>query len=243
MPDEPIQEVLTEEVPTYPVWADTTRKTLVQFATLSFSGGISGTFGAIYCDHVFANAETGNLVSLAYDLKNMAWLAAGARFVAVLLFLAAIVVTVVAPLRLFGGNMDRWQRLCLVIELACVGLQACLPHDYLMAVAPAMYLWPMFFACALQYNTFGRLYNVPVSTVFSVNNLRQMILHFTVYLQGRRRDKREGTLAFTYFANIFSFFLGAFAGLFLLDWFGHLAILGCGVILLGNLIWLCCGKR
>lgn len=218
-----------------------TRAEQLRFLTLSFSGGVSGAYGAIYCDHVFANAETGNLVSMAYDLKMLNFVSAGARLVAVLLFLAAIVVSVKVPLAVCGGDRRKWRRICLLLEIGCFTLQVLLPYKELMAIAPAMYLWPTFFACALQYNTFTQQRGLSVSTVFSVNNLRQMALHFALYTE--THDRAQRTVAWMYAANIASFVFGAFVSAFLMDWMGHWTLLTCVAVLTGNFIALAPGRK
>lgn len=112
---------------------------------LSFSAGVSGAFGSILCAHVFANAETGNLIGFASDLTGGDWLGALGRLGGVVLFVLGILCTVRIPQRLFGGDILRWQKCCLLMEAACFALQAVLPYSILGEISPALYLWPVFF--------------------------------------------------------------------------------------------------
>ena len=130
-----------------------TRREEVCFGLLAVLGGMAGAYGSIYCGHVFANALTGNLVSLASELVAGQWLRVAARGAGILLFLVGVALSVILPVRL-GGDARRWQRRCLLIEAACFAVQGFLPYAALTAVSPALYLWPVFFACGMQYNTF-----------------------------------------------------------------------------------------
>ena len=203
-----------------------------QFGSLSVCAGIAGALGLVLGEHVFANAQTGNLLGLAFDVKAGNWPGALARLGAVALYLAGIVMTVRMPQRVFHGKLRRWQCCCLLIETALFALQAFLPWGTLAAVSPALALWPVFFASALQYNTFNIRYGVGVSTLFSTNNLRQLALHGLAWRDsGSRRELRIMGL---YGTAVAGFWLGALAGLFLCDRLGARAMLFCAAITLAN---------
>ena len=218
-----------------------TRREEVCFGLLAVLGGMAGAYGSIYCGHVFANALTGNLVSLASELVAGQWLRVAARGAGILLFLVGVALSVILPVRL-GGDARRWQRRCLLIEAACFAVQGLLPYAALTAVSPALYLWPVFFACGMQYNTFTALHGVPVSTLFCTNNLRQLTLHGLVARRQARAGQRaeadrETRIALSYLAVTGLFCLGLLLGVALLAPLGPRLMWLNAALLLGLWLW------
>lgn len=228
-------------LPAFSLNALSSRQEEACFALLAFNGGIAGGFGSLFCGHVFANAQTGSMISLIGELHAGQWAGVAARLGGLALFILGIALTVVLPVRLFGGDARRWQRACLLVEAACFLLQGLLPVGALSDISFALYLWPVFFAAALQYNTFTALHGVPVSTLFCTNNLRQMVLHLLVWRRQRRSGSldaaREGRIALTYFAVTGLFFAGLCLCVALLDSLGPRLMLLCSAGMLA--LWAC----
>ena len=205
------------------------RQEEIRFALLAVGGGVAGAYGSVYCGHVFANALTGNLVSLAAELYAGQWAGVLARLGGVGLFLLGVALSVVLPVRMAGGDPGVWQRRCLLVEAGCFALQALLPYRALTALSPALYLWPVFFASGLQYNTFTALHGVPISTLFCTNNLRQAVIHFW-----RWKEKKDGAQAVYMSVYVFvigMFILGVVAGFSLSHLWGVKAVLACDVVM------------
>ena len=93
------------------------RQEEIRFALLAVGGGVAGAYGSVYCGHVFANALTGNLVSLAAELYAGQWAGVLARLGGVGLFLLGVALSVVLPVRMAGGDPGVWQRRCLLVEI------------------------------------------------------------------------------------------------------------------------------
>ena len=142
---------------------------------------------------------------------------------AVGLFVLGIYLSIRLPYLWFGGDQRRWKRCCLLIETVCFILQGLLPFELLAGISPAMYLWPVFFASALQYNTFTALHGVPVSTLFTTNNIRQLTLHATIWRQKARgltpasqeEARQERRISLIYIAVFIAFFGGILGGVYL----------------------------
>lgn len=223
-----------------------TRREVLSFALLAFCGGIAGAFGSIYCGHVFANAETGNLISMISELHAGEWIKVLCRLGGLGLYLVGIALTVILPVRLCPGNPRLWQRICLLAEAACFLIQGVLPFESLSGISDALYLWPVFFALALQYNSFTALHGVPVSTVFSTNNFRQMVLHGLIWRRLRHartpesgaEARRELHISLTYLTVNLLFFLGVAFSVFTLDLLGPRQMLLCALILVALCLWM-----
>lgn len=218
------------------------RQEEIRFALLAVGGGVAGAYGSVYCGHVFANALTGNLVSLAAELYAGQWAGVLARLGGVGLFLLGVALSVVLPVRMAGGDPGVWQRRCLLVEAGCFALQALLPYRALTALSPALYLWPVFFASGLQYNTFTALHGVPISTLFCTNNLRQLTLHGLVARRqaqaGQRAEAdRETRIALSYLAVTGLFCLGLLLGVALLAPLGPRLMWLNAALLLGLWLW------
>ena len=218
------------------------RQEEIRFALLAVGGGVAGAYGSVYCGHVFANALTGNLVSLAAELYAGQWAGVLARLGGVGLFLLGVALSVLLPVRMAGGDPGVWQRRCLLVEAGCFALQALLPYRALTALSPALYLWPVFFASGLQYNTFTALHGVPISTLFCTNNLRQLTLHGLVARRqaqaGQRAEAdRETRIALSYLAVTGLFCLGLLLGVALLAPLGPRLMWLNAALLLGLWLW------
>ena len=218
------------------------RQEEIRFALLAVGGGVAGAYGSVYCGHVFANALTGNLVSLAAELYAGQWAGVLARLGGVGLFLLGVALSVVLAVRMAGGDPGVWQRRCLLVEAGCFALQALLPYRALTALSPALYLWPVFFASGLQYNTFTALHGVPISTLFCTNNLRQLTLHGLVARRQARAGQRaeadrETRIALSYLAVTGLFCLGLLLGVALLAPLGPRLMWLNAALLLGLWLW------
>lgn len=218
------------------------RQEEIRFALLAVGGGVAGAYGSVYCGHVFANALTGNLVSLAAELYAGQWAGVLARLGGVGLFLLGVALSVLLPVRMAGGDPGVWQRRCLLVEAGCFALQALLPYRALTALSPALYLWPVFFASGLQYNTFTELHGVPISTLFCTNNLRQLTLHGLVARRQARAGQRaeadrETRIALSYLAVTGLFCLGLLLGVALLAPLGPRLMWLNAALLLGLWLW------
>ena len=218
------------------------RQEEIRFALLAVGGGVAGAYGSVYCGHVFANALTGNLVSLAAELYAGQWAGVLARLGGVGLFLLGVALSVVLPVRMAGGDPGVWQRRCLLVEAGCFALQALLPYRALTALSPALYLWPVFFASGLQYNTFTALHGVPISTLFCTNNLRQLTLHGLVARRQARAGQRaeadrETRIALSYLAVTGLFCLGLLLGVALIAPLGPRLMWLNAALLLGLWLW------
>lgn len=214
----------------------------IRFDLLAVGGGIAGAYGSVYCGHVFANALTGNMVSLASELCAGQWAGVLARLGGVGLFMLGVALSVIVPVHMADSKPRAWQRRCLLIEAVCFAVQALLPYGPLTALSPALYLWPVFFASGLQYNTFTALHGVPISTLFCTNNLRQLTLHALVARRqarsGQREDAvREGRIARSYLSVTALFFAGVLLGVALLGPLGTRLMWVNTALLLGLWLW------
>lgn len=204
---------------------------IIQYSTLTFSGGLLGAFSIVTCDHIFANAQTSNLIGLAYALESRDFSDFFLRGLVLVLYFIGISCTVILPEYLQQRSI-RWENTCLLIEAVCIGSIILIPAN----VSPVLYMAPVFFASSLQYNTFKSCNKVAVSTLFCTNNIRQLVVSYWDY---RTSKNREDSLKIKiYIIIILSFLLGAFFCFFVIHGLNRYTPCISFFILLGNYLLL-----
>lgn len=200
---------------------------ILQYSTLAFSGGLIGAYSIEMCDHIYANAQTSNLINLALTIKTHNPVNLLLHVMVLALYFFGISLTILLPEYLKRYSI-RFESVCLLIESVCIGSLLFIPIN----IAPVLYIAPAFFAAALQYNTFKSCHTVGVSTLFCTNNLRQLIISFWNYRN--TKDSFELLKMKVYTIVILSFTAGAFCCFYVIDAFQKFTVLIAFFILLGN---------
>jgi Predicted membrane protein len=203
------------------------RQELFRFATLAFSGGLAGAFSYMMCDEIFANAQTGNLLHLTKYISEGDSVKAMLHLIPFFVYLIGISGTVLLPMYLKKYSI-RWETICLLLEAACMGLVSLLPTS----LSPVIYITPVFFASALQYNTFKTCNGVAVSTLFCTNNIRQLVISFWKYRL--EKDKQERVRFWIYAMVLVSFLSGAISSFLIAGSLKQFTILISCMILIVN---------
>ncbi|BCN30103.1 YoaK family protein [Anaeromicropila herbilytica] len=208
------------------------RSELVRYSMLTFCGGFAGIYSYIMCDRIFANAQTGNLLNLMLAVKAGSPLQVILHIVPLILYILGITCTILLPNYLKNRNSSlSWEKCCLLIEAACMGIVCLLP----MNISPILYISPIFFASALQYNTFRTCNGINLSTLFFTNNIRQLVISF--WKNKLDKNKEEQFKMKIYGMVLLSFLLGGFSCLVLVEHFKQFTILVSSMILLGNCLF------
>ncbi len=177
------------------------------FLPLSAASGFCGAYGVFFCGQVFACGQTGNLLALwnAAAEGNIPELLL--RMLAAFLFMLGITATVLLPEKLKGtwvGKRISWQQAALILAFFCILAVALFPPS----LHSLLQLAPVFFASALQYNSFKDCEGVTVSTIFCSNNIRQLTLSFWGWKKSgaqseRHRLKIYGLVVLAYSFGVF----------------------------------------
>lgn len=197
---------------------------LLPVALLTLSGGLQDAYTYFCRGHVFANAQTGNIVLLGESLFSSDL----PRAVRYLLPLTAFALGVAAAelIRTRSKRGLSWQQRVLLWEIFLLFLVGFLPEEW-NALANAL----VSFSCAMQVQAFRRVEGFAFASTMCIGNLRSGTDALCAYL--RTRDPQERKKAALYFTVIFLFALGAGAGSLFLAALNMQAIwLSCGLLVL-----------
>lgn len=173
---------------------------------LAVVGGFLDAYTYICRGHVFANAQTGNIVLLGIHLTNQDWKKAGYYFVPILAFVLGILICErIQSLFKWKENIH-WRQLVVLLELLCLLLAGFLP----LGKADPMVNIMVSFVCALQVEAFRKMNGNSYATTMCTGNLRSATENFYRYLQ--TKDIRCLKNSLQYYNVIFFFIIGAAVG-------------------------------
>ena len=136
---------------------------------MAFVGGFFGVYAILSFCNLFGNAQTANLIYFVTDLLGGDVKDAALRIGGMLLFMAAIVLTVYLP----KHSRVNLQVMSVLLDAAAAVLVGLFPAD----IHPVLALYPFFFVTAFQWNSFRGAQGFASSTLFSTNNLKQFTIN------------------------------------------------------------------
>lgn len=173
---------------------------------LSASGGLQDAYTYHVRDHVFANAQTGNIVLMAEKLTTGQW-AGVVRYLLPLLAFAGGVLLAELLHRHFHtrGIALHWRHGVLLTELLLLIAVAFFPQSLNV---PANIL--VSFACAMQVEAFREVEGNAYATTMCIGNLRSGTENLFYFFETKDRTRLHR--AGVYYAVIAFFLLGAALG-------------------------------
>lgn len=197
---------------------------------LTLSGGLQDAY-TYYCrGHVFANAQTGNIVFMGSSLAAGDW-RAGIRYLAPVAAFAGGVYISEHVRHLYRGSKGlHWRQMILAAEILLLLIVGFLPQS-MNTAANIM----VSFVCALQVNAFRKMKGSPYATTMCIGNLRSATECLYQYLHTREPGQMERCIR--YYSVIGVFALGAAAGTVLTGYLAEGAIwVSCGLLLVSFMI-------
>lgn len=196
---------------------------------LALSGGFLDAYTYLVRGHVFANAQTGNIVMLGVDIAQGNWLGVGRYLLPILAFVAGVVLA--GTIRTRGkarpGGVLHWRQKVLVIELVVLAAVGFMPVAEGWNTAANICVS---FVCAMQVQSFRKVHGKAYVTTMCTGNLRSGTELLMQYIQtGDRMQLRH---MFNYYGVILAFVLGAAVSALASGPLGGRAIwLSCAVLL------------
>jgi len=137
-------------------------------------GGFFGAYAILNRHENFGSSATSNLIIILTDLIGTSFKTASVRIFAILLYITAIILTVVISKK----TSFNVKKISLAVNFAAAVILFFLPEkmNYILS------LYPVFFAMAFQWNSFIGPGNLASSTIFSTNNLRVTVSGYITYL-------------------------------------------------------------
>lgn len=184
---------------------------------LTLSGGLQDAYTYYLRGKVYANAQTGNIISLSYNVMNGNWPAAFRYLMPVLAFVAGIYVSEIIRDIYKEHKWLHWRQIVVMIEILMLFLVGFFPQSLNMAANTMVS-----FVCAMQVEAFRKMKGSGFASTMCIGNLRSA----TEMLVQYRHTKEKGSLekCLRYYGVIAVFAVGAAAGSFLSPHFAEKTI-------------------
>lgn len=189
---------------------------------MAMVGGYLGVYALLCRSDFFGNAQTANLIYIVTALFGHNFKEAALRVIAVLLYMSGIALTVLVSKKLHRNL----HVLALVIDAVAIFILGFFPAD----MDPVLGLYPIFFAMAVQWNSFPSANGYSSSCIFSTNNTRQLANALTEY--AITRDKAQFEKARFFGATLFFFHVGVALCIPLHRIFAVRSVWFCGALLI-----------
>lgn len=174
-------------------------------ALLSFSGGLQDAYTYNVRGHVFANAQTGNVVLMSQNFMCGQWGQGFYYLCPLISFSLGVFVAERIENRFKGNRPLHWRQMILFIEMAALLMVGLLPARFDM-VANML----VSFSCAMQVQSFRTVQGYGYASTMCIGNLRSGTQSLSQYF--RSRDKAAMGKALNLFGMILIFAVGAGAG-------------------------------
>lgn len=173
---------------------------------LTFAGGFMDAYTYMCRGHVFANAQTGNVVLLGINIANGRWSEAAFCLIPIISFIAGILFAEAIKRRFKHSQNVHWRQIVLAIELIVLMTVGFIPTGEYNAIANVA----ISFVCSLQVESFRKIKGNPYATTMCTGNLRSATEHIFRYKTDG--EKRFLFSSLQYYAVTLIFIVGAAVG-------------------------------
>lgn len=191
---------------------------------LALSGGFMDAYSYVGRGHVFANAQTGNMILMGIHISERNFSSALRYFCPVIAFALGI-----ALAEIMRNHIKKihWRQVSVLIEAFILIFVATLSQDFnLLANSLTS------FACGIQVQSFRKIYGNNIATTMCIGNLRSATHWLVEYFEeGNKKYLERSKL---YYEIIFFFILGAVLGYKCVMRFKELSILVCSILLFAS---------
>lgn len=171
---------------------------------LALSGGIMDAYSYLVRDHVFANAQTGNMLLFGVNLATGDWIQCLHYAVPVVCFAAGIALCHTIKIVATEEHLH-WRQMALIIEAVLLVVVGFVPEGRSLYANGLTS-----FACGIQVQAFRKFHGRALATTMCIGNLRSGTQALVTYASGRdQKQLRGGLLSFFVIA---CFVLGAVIG-------------------------------
>lgn len=183
---------------------------------ITLSGGLQDAYTYLIRDHVFANAQTGNIVLLMVSLFDGNFQKAGSYLIPILSFALGIAAAHTLSMK-WKCRLLSWRQFIILLEfllLIAVGFIPLSLSQYANALVS--------FSCAMQVQSFRRFHGRAYASTMCIGNLRSGMESLSIYCNTKNKDAIIDALH--YFGVILTFGIGAGIGGVLSSAYGVQAI-------------------
>lgn len=192
---------------------------------LALAGGFMDAYSYLCRDHVFANAQTGNMLLFGIHLSEGKFRLAGHYFFPVLAFALGIALADMVRIRGKEKNWFHWRQTAVLLEAFILAGVSFFPQDMNLLANSLTSL-----ACGIQVESFRKIRGNGIATTMCIGNLRSATQNLCDFINTGEKDYAARSLL--YYGVILCFVLGAVIGNVSIKWLGKQAILICSVFLM-----------
>lgn len=190
---------------------------------LALSGGVMDAYSYLVRGHVFANAQTGNMLLLGVNLSQGNW-SQCVRYLSPVLFFSAGIAVAHGVKLLFKPKRLHWRQLVLLMEVLLLLIVGFVPEGLNLVANGLTSL-----ACGMQVQAFRKLHGNAFATTMCIGNLRSGTQSMVSYAHTHEREQLETGLL--YYFVILCFTGGAVVGSWLIGPLGLRMILASPIFL------------
>lgn len=184
---------------------------------LAISGGLMDAYSYLYRGHVFANAQTGNVLMFSIHLSKGEWMSSLHYALPIIAFLSGVALSTCICHFCKQRELLHWRQICVLFEAVIFLIVAVFSQEMNL---PANCLISL--ACGIQVETFRRVENENVATTMCIGNMRSAIHSAIMYGLVNNHEYKHST--FISFSIVLSFAFGAIMGSILIKYFGAFSI-------------------
>lgn len=189
---------------------------------LAVSGGFMDAYSYIERDHVFANAQTGNMLLFGVNLSEGNFETAMRYFFPVFAFTVGIILAELVHMKKI--RILHWRQIAVLVEAVILSAVAFLPLTMnLLANSLTS------FACGIQVQSFRKIRGNGIATTMCIGNMRSGTENLCNFFQSRDRECLKDSAL--YFSIILCFLIGAVVGNRMIHLLGEKAVLCCSALL------------
>lgn len=174
-------------------------------ALLSFSGGLQDAYTYNVRGHVFANAQTGNVVLMSQNLMCGEWVRGLYYLCPLVSFALGVFTAERMESRYKNCKALHWRQIVLLIEMAALATVGLFPAHLNMAANMLVS-----FSCAMQVQAFRKVHGYGYASTMCIGNLRSGTESLSQYLRSGDQGALHKSLHF--FGIILVFAVGAGMG-------------------------------
>lgn len=188
-------------------------------AMLAIVGGYLDAYTYICRGHVFANAQTGNIVLLGIKIANGEWTQALYYIIPILAFFFGILSAELIKNRFRQSQSLHWRQIIIAIEVAVLAIVSLIPQGSLDMLANTL----VSFVSSLQVDSFRKMNDNNYVTTMCTGNLRSATEQLFQYKLTKNRTALENSLQ--YYGIILFFIAGAVTGVLVSNVFSGKAVI------------------
>ncbi|MBP1997697.1 YoaK family protein [Peptostreptococcus canis] len=180
---------------------------------LTFGGGFRDAYSYNIRGHIFANAQTGNLVLMGHNLANGNFISAFKYVLPILAFIIGVYLTDYIKSKYKYLDTIHWRQIIIFLEFVMLFGVGFMPHfmDSWANITISL-------VCAMQVESFRKFVDIPIATTMCTGNMRSGTEILVKYSQSKKFGKPDKSLkkkSLYYYFIILVFCIGAAFGAFI----------------------------